>query len=142
MALSRRASLRAFALGATLVVAPSCGGGAARTVAVTERDFSISLAPTEAAEGTVTFRISNRGPSTHEFVVVAGFHAVDALPVKDGVINEAAEGVDVLDEQEDIGLGTTVMLSVALTPGSYILICNLPGHYQKGMRTRLNVRPS
>lgn len=123
---------------------PACGGGSAapgHSVAVVERDFSISLDPATAAEGAVTFRITNGGPSTHELVVVAGFQALDALPVKDGVIEETAEGVDVLDEREDIKPGTTATLSVPLAPGNYILICNLPGHYQQGMRAKLTVEP-
>jgi uncharacterized cupredoxin-like copper-binding protein len=37
------------------------------------------------------------------------------------------------DEVDDIEGGSTQSLTVNLDAGSYVLICNLPGHYGQGM---------
>ena len=112
----------------------STGGS---SIAATEKDFEISLDPSTASAGEVTFDISNEGPSTHEFVVVQSDLAADQLPVKDGLVSEDA--VTVVDEAEDIAPSTTTDLSVDLDAGTYIIICNVVGHYQQGMHTTLTV---
>jgi uncharacterized cupredoxin-like copper-binding protein len=106
-------------------------------VGVTEKDFAISLASSSVASGTVSFNIANEGPSAHEFVVIQSDLAPDALPVKDGVVEE--DKVDGVGEQEDIAPGTTTTLSLDLAPGSYVVICNVPGHYEQGMSAGLTV---
>ena len=113
----------------------SAGGGTA--VAATEKDFSISIDPTEVAAGEVTFTINNEGPSAHEFVVVQTDTAPGDLPVKDGLVEE--DGITVVDEAEDIAPSTTATLTIDLEAGSYVIICNLPGHYQQGMNVGLKV---
>ena len=112
----------------------STGGS---SIAATEKDFEISLDPSTASAGEVTFDISNEGPSTHEFVIVQSDLAEDKLPVKDGIVSEDA--VTVVDEAEDIAPSTTTDLSVDLDAGTYIIICNVVGHYQQGMHTTLTV---
>ena len=56
-----------------------------------------------------------------------------------GTVEEDAQGLEVVDEQEDIGAGETRALAVNLQPGKYVLICNTPGHYQLGMHTGFSV---
>jgi uncharacterized cupredoxin-like copper-binding protein len=113
----------------------SAGGGTA--VAATEKDFSIAIDPTEVPAGEVTFTINNEGPSAHEFVVVQTDTAPGDLPVKDGLVEE--DGITVVDEAEDIAPSTTATLTIDLEAGSYVIICNLPGHYQQGMNVGLKV---
>jgi len=38
------------------------------------------------------------------------------------------------------GPGKTRRLALGLKPGKYVLICNVPGHYQAGMRVGFTVR--
>ena len=50
-----------------------------------------------------------------------------------------------MDEVEDIAVGDTPTLTVDLTAGSYVLICNIcdeaeqESHHQEGMRTTFTV---
>ena len=44
-----------------------------------------------------------------------------------------------VDEAEDIAPSTTATLPIDLEAGSYVIICNLPGHYQQGMNVGLKV---
>jgi uncharacterized cupredoxin-like copper-binding protein len=121
-------------------VSPTASSGGGAAVAVTEKDFSIAVDPSSAAEGTVNFSINNEGPSTHEFVVFKTDLAPDALPTdSDGNVDEEGEGVEHIDEQEDIASGSTALLDLTLEPGSYVLICNLPGHYKAGMNVGFTV---
>ncbi len=118
----------------TTATSPAGGGTA---IAATEKDFSIALDSTEVAAGEVTFTINNEGPSAHEFVVVATDTAPGDLPVKDGLVEE--DGITVVDEAEDIAPSTTASLPIDLEAGSYVIICNLPGHYEQGMHVGLTV---
>ncbi|MGZ5212610.1 MAG: plastocyanin/azurin family copper-binding protein [Actinomycetota bacterium] len=123
--------------GMLAIAATSCGGsgsGGETTgdVVVTMKDFSLAAAPGTFSAGDITFGIRNDGPSAHEFVILRTDDAPDALPVENGLIPE--DQVDVVDEAEDIAPGTNTSLRVSLEPGSYVLVCNLPAHYEAGMR--------
>ena len=61
-------------------------------------------------------------------------------PTPEGTeVDEERQGVQHVDEVEDVKAGTTKQLTVDLTPGRYVLLCNLPGHYKLGMETGLTV---
>ena len=115
----------------------SAGGSDTGGVAATEKDFEIDLASSSAPAGSVTFNISNEGPSTHEFVILKTDDAADALPTKDSEVEE--DKLDVVDEAEDIAPSTTATLTTDLEAGSYVIICNVTGHYEAGMHTAFTV---
>jgi uncharacterized cupredoxin-like copper-binding protein len=115
-------------------------GGAAGTVSVTLADFSVTPDPTSASAGEITFDIHNTASQTHEFVVFKTDLAPEDLPLnKDGDVDEEGKGVEHIDEVEDITGGSDAQLPVNLETGSYVLICNLPGHYQSGMHAGFTV---
>ncbi|MDQ6618064.1 MAG: hypothetical protein M3083_25790 [Actinomycetota bacterium] len=64
----------------------------------------------------------------------------DQLPLgPDGRINEDALP-KVLDTGTDLPAGTQRPMTVSLTPGRYVLVCNLPGHYKLGMHVAIMVK--
>jgi len=120
-------------LGLALVTA-GCSSDDEGTVAVTLVDFSVTPDPDSAPAGETTFDVTNDAEQVHEFVVFQTDLAADQLPTdENGDVDEAGEGVALVDEIEDIEGGSTQSLTVNLEAGSYVLICNLPGHYQQGM---------
>lgn len=135
--MTRRARSRvwvAVLTGVLVLTLASCGGsgsGATGDVIVTLKDFSLTAAPGTFAPGAISFGIDNDGPSVHEFVVLRTDDAPDALPVENGVIPE--DQIDLVDEVEDIAPGTSSSLDVDLEAGAYVLVCNLPAHYEQGM---------
>jgi iron uptake system component EfeO len=141
----KRRTVTALALAGVLaLVLAACGGGDGNKIGVTEKDFSISLDKSSAKTGEVTFSVKNDGPSTHEFVVFKTDLAADQLPLtKDDngidIVDEAGAGVTAVDEIEDIASGSTQELKVTLQAGNYVAICNLPAHYQQGMRASFTV---
>jgi len=125
-----------------VLIGAACGsdndsGGETGTVSATERDFSIELSSSEVPAGAVTFDISNEGPSVHEFVVFKTDLAPDQLQVTSGAVDEEGEGIEPVDEVEDIAADSTETLDVNLEAGSYVVICNVPGHYEQGMHAAL-----
>jgi uncharacterized cupredoxin-like copper-binding protein len=146
------------AVGVVMGLAPACGGdgdgesspskaGGDGTVAVTLQEFSVATVPSSAPAGAVTFKVSNTGPDdTHEFVVISTDLDPTALPTaKDGSVLEDGEGMQVIDEIEDLEVGNSETLAVDLEAGPYVLICNVydkkekESHYQEGMRTGFTV---
>jgi uncharacterized cupredoxin-like copper-binding protein len=107
------------------------------TIVTTEKDFGIALEETSTPAGSVTFDITNDGPSAHELVVFKTDLAADALPVDGSTVTEGS--LDLVDEVEDIAPGVGTSLTVDLEPGSYVVICNIEGHYRAGMHAALTV---
>ena len=142
----RHVSTLTAALLIALALTAACGGspGTAATgvpgdgtILTTEKDFGIALEETSTPTGAITFDITNDGPSTHEFVVFTADLAEDALPVDGSTVDEA--NLDLVDEAEDIAPGVGTSLTVDLEPGSYVVICNVEGHYAAGMHAALTV---
>jgi hypothetical protein len=95
-----------------------------------------------------TSQIRHTAEDTHGFVVFKTDLEPDALPTAPvGSVDEEGEGVELIDEIEDIAVGDTPTLTVSLDAGSYVLICNIVEdegdetivHYQQGMRTGFTV---
>jgi iron uptake system component EfeO len=116
----------------------SSSSAAAGGIAATEQDFSISVSPSSATAGDITFTITNNGPSTLEFVIIKSDADPASLKVGDDE-TVPEDSLDVVDEQEEIAPGTAPTLTTNLEAGSYIFICNLPTHYEQGMHTGFTV---
>jgi len=121
-----------------LTLLSACGGDSGG-VGVTLADFSVTPDENSASAGDVTFDVTNDAEQSHEFVVIKTDLAEDQLPLDDEGVDESADGVEVVDEIEDVGGGSEQSLTVNLDAGSYVLICNLPGHYAQGMHAAFTV---
>jgi uncharacterized cupredoxin-like copper-binding protein len=105
-------------------------------------DFKVREDRAVVPAGTVSFRIRNQGPTTHEVIVVRTDRAPDKLPLQpDGLtVDEEGPGIDLLDEVEGLDIDDRETLVLRLEPGHYVLYCNLEGHYLGGMYAALTVR--
>ena len=112
---------------------------AATTVQVELKEFSITANPASVPAGDVQFVASNTGTMDHEMVIIKTDLAPDAIPVVDNKASEDAPGVQVVDEIAEFEAGTQQTKTVNLEAGNYVLICNIPGHYQSGMRVAFTV---
>lgn len=128
--MSRRIALRAVPalVAASVVIA----GGAAATVAVADTahasahaaagttinvtavDYKFKLSASSAKPGSVTFKISNKGQTSHDFSID---HKTSKL----------------------IGPGQSTTLTVTLKAGSYPYLCTVPGHAALGMKGTFKV---
>ncbi len=130
-------ALVATACGEEEVAGGGEGGGA--TVQVDLTDFSIAPDVSSVAAGSVTFVAENVGPSEHELVVLKTDIAPDALPVEGGAVEEEASGIEEIGEIEEFEAGGEESATFDLASGSYVLICNIAGHYEKGMAVAFQV---
>ncbi len=85
------------------------------------------------------FSVANAGAAPHELVVIRTDLAADALPVEGGSVDEASGDLEVVGETQPFSANTTQTLRVDLEAGSYVLICNIPGHYEAGMQAAFTV---
>lgn len=123
-------ALATFALG---VVLAACGGAtptattsqpaaAASKVAVAADKSQLKWDKAEyaASAGDFTFTVSNPSPMAHQFSV---------------------EGNGVDFKSPDFNAGTTNEYTVkGLKPGTYQIVCNVPGHKEAGMVAKLVVK--
>lgn len=91
--------------------------------------------------GRVTLRALNQSKElVHEVIVVPAPPAGRKLPYdtkKDTIIEKGAHS---LGEISDLKPGARGELTLNLKPGTYLLLCNQPGHYKAGMLTSLVVQ--
>ena len=104
-------------------------------------DFKVRRDAAFVPAGAVSFRIRNQGPTSHEFIVVRTERAPDELPLQsDGLtVDEEGPGVELLDEVGGLDIDDRQTLDLRLTPGHYVMYCNLEGHYLGGMYAALTV---
>lgn len=159
-----RAALLAMAGIATLAMACAGGGeaeadksekatpaaGAAKSTAASgaasSGDSAVAVELTEwavkatgaAKAGKVTFTAKNAGSTPHELVVLKTDLDVAALQKNaSGVIDEAKYSP--AGKTKQITDGQSEKLEATLTAGKYVLLCNVAGHYDLGMRTAFSV---
>jgi uncharacterized cupredoxin-like copper-binding protein len=105
-------------------------------------DFKVREDAAVVPAGTVSFRILNQGPTTHELNFIRTDLAPDKLPLQsDGLtVDQDADGIDHLEEVQGLDIDDRQTLVMRLKPGHYVLYCNLEGHYLGGMHAALTVR--
>lgn len=122
----------------------SCGGGGAEalpsdvTVTAVLKDNNVTLTPATAKAGTVKIGIRNSGTMAHEFELIKTDLAADKLPVDGAQAKAKTDGL--VKQILNIGVGKTAVVTADLAAGHYVIICNVPGHYQLGMRADLTVQ--
>jgi uncharacterized cupredoxin-like copper-binding protein len=100
---------------------------------------AIQLDTSSVTAGTLTFEVTNAADNNmkHELVVLKTDLAADRLPVKNEQVLECR--FKKMGEAEDVAPGASKRLTLKLSPGHYVLICNKAGHYSQGMHTALLV---
>lgn len=103
--------------------------------------MGIRVSTQTISAGEVTFEVTNSSTQmVHEMVISPVKDRTTPLPYdKEGnKVNEDAAGH--LGEVAELAPGKKGALKLTLKPGSYILYCNVPGHYALGMWTLLTVK--
>jgi uncharacterized cupredoxin-like copper-binding protein len=87
----------------------------------------------------VTIRAPNNGQLPHELVLARTNADPSKLPTtSNGLVDEAK--LHSPGEIADVAPGATNETTLKLTPGKYVMFCNLPGHYAQGMYGGLIVK--
>jgi uncharacterized cupredoxin-like copper-binding protein len=84
---------------------------------------------TSHAAGKVSFAVSNQGQMAHWFAIAKAPVKVDQSGTPSGVIAKSAE----------LSPGASAVVTAILAPGSYELVCLMPGHYASGQHVAFTV---
>lgn len=120
-------------------VATEAGDATSSLVAVTLGEFTVKTDTAEVAPGKVTFAVRNDGSAKHELVVLQSNDTNLQVDDKTGKASEEAAGVKHIGEIDGLDAGKTKALTLDLPAGTYLLICNIAGHYHLGMVAKLVV---
>jgi uncharacterized cupredoxin-like copper-binding protein len=98
------------------------------------------IAPATLKAEKTTFTISNFGTVPHELLIFKSPLAPNKYPTDtNGDIKEEGAAVDLLSDGDNIDPSGSQVRAVDLTPGTYLFVCNIPGHFKKGMFSVLTV---
>jgi uncharacterized cupredoxin-like copper-binding protein len=102
--------------------------------------MSIRLDHNPVKAGDITFDVTNWSRSTvHEMVVVKVDSESSQLPFDYSQSKVREDQIKILGDTAELQPNESKSVSVHLEPGTYMLFCNVPGHYAWGMATTLNV---
>jgi uncharacterized cupredoxin-like copper-binding protein len=99
--------------------------------------------PSTIKAGTINLEAANFGTIQHELLVFKSDLPPSAYPVdKNGHIIEDGPGITLVSDGDNIDPGKTQARTVDLTqPGTYLFVCNIPGHFKAGMFSVVTVTP-
>jgi uncharacterized cupredoxin-like copper-binding protein len=103
-------------------------------------NMRISLDHSTVAAGRVKFRAINKSKNLiHEVIVVRVDPKKPSLPYDEKKGEVIEKQIQHLGEISELKPGAAGAITLSLKPGSYVLICNQPGHYKAGMVANFSV---
>jgi uncharacterized cupredoxin-like copper-binding protein len=126
---------------ATPTATPAAAGESAPNP-ITLKEFKVGLPSTTVAPATYTVNITNAGTVQHELLVFRSDLSPDKFPLDStGDIQEDGPGITKISDGDNIDPGKSQARTIDLNkPGSYVFVCNLPGHFRQGMFTQVTVQ--
>jgi uncharacterized cupredoxin-like copper-binding protein len=124
--------------GVTVTTAASAGPTVVNVEGGEKADgkYYFTVTPMSVKAGPTTITFKNVGTKEHEVVVLKTDTPADKLKVDaDHTVSEAAS----VGEDSETKPGKTKSTTIDLQPGSYVLVCNIEQHYEKGMYGTLTV---
>ena len=101
------------------------------------KEYSVVLSAATIKAGTTKIGIRNVGTMEHEFEIIKTDLAPDKLPVDVGQGKAKEDGL--VKQIKSILPNKVATVTANLEAGTYVIICNVSGHYQLGMRAALKV---
>ena len=110
-------------------------------VGATLSEWRVGLSRTTFDRGRYTFHIANVGSVQHELIAFKLPSAGSVVPLDaKNDVNEEASSLDKATDGDNIDPGKQQTRTIDLTsPGTYVFMCNLPGHYHLGMHIVVTV---
>jgi uncharacterized cupredoxin-like copper-binding protein len=106
-------------------------------VAVHMQDYKVILSVPTIRAGTVKFGVKNEGSMEHSFELIRTDLPFDKLPT---TADAKAKEDGLIKQVKSLPVGKVSVVSADLAAGKYVVICNVAGHYQLGMRAALEVQ--
>jgi uncharacterized cupredoxin-like copper-binding protein len=116
---------------------PAATAAANGRVTVTTTEFAFAPTAITAKAGKLKITLDNKGKIQHELVVLKS--GADPASLKVGASGRVSESASV-GEVSETDAATTKSATLDLKPGTYVYVCNIPGHYADGMYGSLTVK--
>jgi uncharacterized cupredoxin-like copper-binding protein len=100
-------------------------------------DYKITVSVPSVKAGKIKVGVRNLAAMEHSFEVLKTDLAPDKLPTDAAAAKAKEDGK--VGEIRSIPAGKSAAVTLDLTPGKYVFICNVAGHYQLGMHTGFTV---
>lgn len=119
----------------------ACGGGGGGTsesadVIVDMKEWSVTPTKTTIPAGNIRILVRNVGSTAHDFVIIRTDLPEDKLPQDGGKVKEDGK----VASAGELNPGQRATVTANLTPGKYVWICNVAGHYPVGMHVSVTVQ--
>ncbi len=115
--------------------------GMAMSGDMSKATMSLKADPATVPAGEVTFEVSNDSKTVvHEMIVMAIPDATKPLPFNANENRVVEDKAGDLGEVAELDPGKSGKLVLTMKPGTYLLYCNVPGHYMTGMWTTFTVK--
>lgn len=102
--------------------------------------MGITADPATVPAGDVTFKVTNTSDGfEHEMVVAPLADASAPLPYDKSAARLDEDAMGAIGEVAETAPGDSGEVTLNLKPGTYILFCNIEGHYAMGMWTTFTV---
>ncbi len=134
--------LTAFGIAIGIAYAFRGSSGPAGDIQASTVEYSVRL-PSTLTAGVHTIGFTNDGTLAHEIVLFRTDVPANGLPLDaNGDVNEESPLLTNVADSGDALTpgGTKSFKTTALSPGHYVAVCNLPGHYRLGMKLNVTVR--
>ena len=104
-------------------------------------EWGIELSSATSISGEVSIGLTNSGTMPHEFIVVrTDLTTEELLATVDSASNRLDEAMlNAAGEQPEFAPGEDKLLTLDLSPGKYIVLCNIAGHFSSGMYASLEI---
>lgn len=104
--------------------------------------MGLSLEPATVKAGATVFSVHNDAAGEeHEMIVVRLKSADQKIPLDVTKHRVDESKLKSLGEVEDLKPGADGQLKTRLKAGTYLVFCNIKGHYKAGMQAKLTVTP-
>jgi len=114
----------------------AAGGAGGKTLEIKMGEFYFEPSSATAKAGQTTIEAPNEGSVEHELVLFKTNADPASLPTEaNGEVDEEKldKEAEEAGEIADVEAGDTKSEEFDLSPGKYVMFCNLPGHYAQGM---------
>lgn len=107
---------------------------------MSQAKMGIKASPAKAKRGAVTFDVTNLASYiVHEVIVVRITDENQVLPFDESRNKVDTESLQMLGSVNEIEPNKMASLTLNLSPGRYLLYCNIAGHYMAGMWTVVTI---
>ena len=108
---------------------------------MTKATMFLKADPGTVRAGEVTFLVANDSKAVvHEMILAAIADPTKAMPYIENENRVDEDRAGDLGEVSELEPGKSGSLTVTLKPGTYLLYCNIPGHYLAGMWTVITAK--